>query len=141
MMKKNKILIIGSGRLGASIASLLSSKGENIMIIDKNAASYRKLADSFSGYTIVGDATDQYILEDEASITEVKEIYITTNSDNTNLFIAHVCFYVYDVPEIYVRFLDTDKAKLIEYTTIRAIYPSKLSITDLLEKRNGGSKT
>ena len=139
-MKKDKSLIIGSGRLGSGIAGKLSDMGYNVLIVDKDNSSFRKLTDNFSGYDVVGDATDLSILESEALIKEVNEVIITTDSDNVNLFIAHVCFYIYDIPHIYVRFSDTDKGKLIENTTIQGIYPFTLSITDFLEKRDESAK-
>jgi trk system potassium uptake protein TrkA len=134
-MKKNKTLVIGSGRLGASIAGKLSDLGNDVLIMDKDGSSFRKLDDTYSGYDVVGDATDLSVLENEALIHEANEVIITTDSDNVNLFIAHVCFYIYDVPHIYVRFSDTDKGKLIENTTIQGIYPFTLSIEDFMEKR------
>ncbi|MFO7969158.1 MAG: NAD-binding protein [Bacillota bacterium] len=135
MKNKNKILVVGSGRLGASIAADLSAKGKDVIIIDKNGESFRKLDDEFGGYDLIGDATDLTVLENEALIKEVNEVIVTTDSDNVNLFISHICFFVYDVPEVYVRLNDVDKGKLIENTTIRAIYPFNLSFEDYLETR------
>ncbi len=140
-MKKDKILVIGCGRLGASIATKLSDLGFDVVMLDKSDDSFRKLDDNFGGYTVVGDATDQFVLESDDLIHEVKEVIITTDSDNINLFISHLCFFVYDIPKIYVRFSDTSKAKLIEHTTIEAIYPFILSLEDFLKKRNGSTKS
>lgn len=134
-MKRNKSLVIGSGRLGASIATTLSDLGDDVLIIDKDGSSFRKLSDAYSGYDVVGDATDLFILENEAYINEAKEVIITTDSDNVNLFIAHLCFYIFDVPHIYVRFSDNDKGILIENTTIKTIYPFILSVEDFFRKR------
>jgi trk system potassium uptake protein len=134
-MKKNKIVVIGSGRLGASIAAMLSNQGNDVLIIDKDGSSFRKLSDTYSGYDVIGDATDLSILENEALIKEAKEVIITTDSDNINLFIAHLCFHIYDVPNIYARFSDTDKGKLIENTTIKAIYPFILSLDQFMHLR------
>lgn len=133
---KNKVLIVGSGRLGASIAGKLSAKGLDVVIVDKDATSFRKLDEEFGGYDIVGDATDLFILENEVLIHEVNEVIITTDSDNVNLFIAHICFYVYDVPHIYVRLNDNDKGILLNNTTIKPIYPFSLSFEDYMNKRN-----
>lgn len=138
-MKKNKSVVIGSGRLGASIAAMLSNAGNDVLIIDKDGSSFRKLSDTYSGYDVIGDATDLSILENEALIKEAKEVIITTDSDNVNLFIAHLCFYLYDVPNIYARFSDTDKGKLIESTTIKAIYPFILSIDEFMTMRKESS--
>jgi len=135
MMKRSKILIVGSGRLGSSIAAKLSVKDNYVVIIDKDINSFRKLDEEFGGYDIVGDATDLQVLENEVLIREVNEVIITTDSDNVNLFIAHICFYIYDVPHIYVRLNDNDKGVLLNDTTIKPIYPFSLSFDDYMKKR------
>lgn len=132
---KSKILIVGSGRLGASIAGKLSSQGHDVVIIDKDISSFRKLNDEFGGYDIVGDASDLFVLENDVMINEVNEVIITTDSDNVNLFIAHICFYIYDIPHIYVRLNDNDKGILLNNTTIKPIYPFTLSYEDYMKKR------
>ncbi|MFA6801610.1 MAG: NAD(P)-binding protein [Acholeplasmataceae bacterium] len=131
-MKKNKFVVIGSGRLGSNIATIMSEKGEDVIIIDADDDSFRKLHESFSGYQVVGDATDLSILEN-AFIKQAKTVVIATDIDNVNIFLAHVCYYLYDVPKIFVRISDNDKGKLLEGTNIKPIYPFTLSLTEFNE--------
>jgi trk system potassium uptake protein TrkA len=131
-MKKNKFVVIGSGRLGSNIATKMSEKGEDVIIIDATDDSFRKLQESFSGYQVVGDATDLSVL-DNAFIKQAKTVVISTDQDNINIFLAHVCYYVYNVPKIFVRISDTDKGKLLEGTNIKAIYPFNLSLIEFNE--------
>lgn len=131
-MKKTKIIVVGSGRLGATIATKMSENGHEVIIIDNDPDSFRKLNDSFSGYELVGDGTDISVLE-SANISTTPTVVLTTDSDNTNIFIAHVCFYMFDTPNIYVRLTDNDKGTLFENTTIQTIYPFKLSLNAFLE--------
>ena len=131
-MKRNKFIVIGCGRLGANIATKMSEMGEDVIIIDSTEDSFRKLKDSFSGYEMVGDATDLAILEN-AYIKHAKTFVITTDSDNTNIYLAHLCYYVYNVPKIFVRLSDTDKGRLLEGTYIKAIYPFTLSLGEFMD--------
>lgn len=131
-MKRNKFIVIGSGRLGSNIATRMSELGEDVIVIDATDDSFRKLHESFSGYQVVGDATDLSVLEN-AFIRHAKTVVLTTDSDNINIFLAHVCYYIYNVPNIFVRLEDTDKGKLLEGTYIKAIYPFKLSFNEFLE--------
>lgn len=131
-MKRNKFIVIGSGRLGGNIATKMSELGEDVIVIDATEDSFRKLQESFSGYQVVGDATDMTVLEN-AYIKQAKTVVLTTDSDNVNIFLAHVCYYIYNVPNIFVRLEDTDKGKLLEGTAIRAIYPFKLSFNEFIE--------
>lgn len=130
-MKRNKFVVIGSGRLGSNIATQMSQLGEDVIIIDATDDSFRKLHESFSGYQAVGDATDLSILEN-AYIKHAKTVVITTDSDNVNIYLSHICYYIYNVPHIYVRLADTDKGKLIEDTSIKAIYPFTLSLNEFI---------
>lgn len=130
-MKRNKFIVIGSGRLGSNIATQMSEMGEDVIIIDATDDSFRKLQESFSGYQVVGDATDLSILEN-SYIKHAKAVVITTDSDNVNIFLSHICYYIYNVPNIFVRLADTDKGKLLEGTSIKAIYPFTLSLTEFM---------
>lgn len=135
-MKRNKFVVIGSGRLGSNIATSMSELGEDVIIIDAQDDSFRKLQESFSGYQVVGDATDLTILEN-SYIKHAKTVVITTDSDNVNIYLAHICFYVYNVPKIFVRLSDTDKGKLLEGTNIKAIYPFNLSYSEFMDLNDG----
>jgi len=124
---RNKVLIIGCGRLGANIAALASEKGQNVIVVDRNHNSFDRLPESFSGYRVTGDATDLSLLE-EAYIKTAKEVVITTGDDNVNLFLAHVACLIYEVPSIYVRLDDPERGALLNGLKVRAIYPFELSI-------------
>ena len=124
---RNKVLIIGCGRLGANIAALASEKGQNVIVVDRNHNSFDRLPESFSGYRVTGDATDLSLLE-EAYIKTAKEAVIATCDDNVNLFLAHVACLIYEVPSIYVRLDDPERGALLNGLKVRAIYPFELSI-------------
>lgn len=124
---KNKTLIIGCGRLGASIANADSLSGKNVLVVDKDSSSFELLSDLFSGYTFLGDVTDLSLLE-EAYITSAKEIIIATGDDNVNLFLAYVARKLYNVPNIYVRLDDPSLEILISDLDVKAIYPFELSL-------------
>lgn len=124
---KNKTLIIGCGRLGASIANADSLSGKNVLVVDKDSRSFELLSDLFSGYTFLGDVTDLSLLE-EAYITSAKEIIIATGDDNVNLFLAYVARKLYNVPKIYVRLDDPSLEILISDLDVEAIYPFELSL-------------
>lgn len=124
---RNKVLIIGCGRLGANIAALASEKGQNVIVVDRNHSAFDRLPESFSGYRVTGDATDLSLLE-EAYIKTAKEVVIATGDDNVNLFLAHVACLIYEVPNIYVRLDDPERGALLNGLKVKAIYPFELSI-------------
>lgn len=123
---RNRTMIIGCGRLGASIANYSSQQGDNVYVLDSDKSSFDRLSEIFSGIAIACDATDINELED-AGIEDAMEVVITTGDDNVNLFLAHLCAEVFEVPYVYVRFDDPDKGLLIQGMNIKAIYPFQLS--------------
>ncbi len=125
---QNKILIIGCGRLGATIANDRSKKGENVIVVDSNKDAFIRLDETFSGITFCGDATDLATLED-AYIKTAKEVVLATGDDNVNIFVAHVCREVYDIPKIIVRLDDPTRGVLFEGKRIKGIYPLELSVS------------
>jgi len=68
-MIKNKFLVIGCGRFGGQIATEISSKGTEVIVLDQKEDAFRKLQDSFQGYKVVGDATQIDTLKKELAKT------------------------------------------------------------------------
>ncbi len=131
-MKKEKTtktmtVVIGSSRLGASIASMASMDGIYTSIIDINPDSFRKLDSGYSGYTVVGDAQDTNVLK-KAHIEDAKECVIATRSDDTNIFLACMISELYKTPYIIVRLRDERKAAILSSPNIKVISTAMLSL-------------
>lgn len=127
--QKKKVMITGCGRMGSSIAGSLSEKGYEVTVIDENPKAFRKLPPIFSGFQIEGDATDIELLT-KAGIESVDILMATADRDNANLMIAQIAAKIFNVREVYARFYDEDKEKLLAGTHIKAIVPSRLSLIE-----------
>ena len=57
------IIICGAGRVGFTIAKLLSEQGHSITVIDQSSEDIQKINDSLDVKAIVGKATYPSILE------------------------------------------------------------------------------
>lgn len=129
--KKNKgramVVVIGSSRLGASIASLNSMEGIYTTIIDTNPLAFKKLDSGYSGYTVVGDAQEASVLK-KGHIDEAFEVDVTTGDDDTNIFLGCMISEIYHVPYVVVRLRDERKAILLNQDNIHIISPSHLSM-------------
>ena len=135
LISNSVVVVIGIGRLGASIARQLSQQGENVLCIDSDQQAFNKL-DDFSGFTEVGDATDLEFLS-ELGIENAKAIIITTENDDTNIYLGHVCFLIFNCLRVFIRLADSDKSKLLNDTPIQAIYPFLLSLNNFMERFEG----
>ncbi len=123
-------IIIGCGRLGAKIANTLSDKGENVLVIDKNGDSFRRLSSDFGGLSIVGDGTDFEVLK-EAQIQNASVVMVVTNKDNRNIMAAQMAKDVFKVPHVVARLYDPEKKKVFQDEKIHVICPSLLSIQEI----------
>lgn len=134
--KKNDefIIIIGCGRLGANLANTLSEHEKNVLIIDKDKSSFRKLSPSFSGIVITGDATEVSILH-EAEIEKATAVVSVTNRDNTNIMIAQIAKEIFHIEQVVARLYDPQRECVYREFGIETICPSILAtkeIDDLL---------
>lgn len=137
---RNKLVIIGCGRFGARIANESSAEGENVVIIDSDSSSFDRLSDDYSGYTVVCDASDVSLLEEDGYIKDAYQIVISTGDDNLNLFLSHVAVSIYEIPAVYVRFNDPSFASLVDDKNIKAIYPFELSLKKYRNLLNGRNR-
>lgn len=123
--EKDCIVIIGCGRLGATIAELLSEERKNIVVIDKNKDNFINLPNNFSGFTIEGDATEIDTLL-KAEINKAKILLVITENDNTNLMVAQMGKKIYDIPQVVARVYDAKREVLYKDLGIDVISPTRL---------------
>jgi trk system potassium uptake protein len=116
------IIIIGCGRVGARLASLLSSSGHSVVVIDKNPEAFERLEPSFKGKTIEGVGFDRKTLLD-AGIEHADALATVTNGDNTNVVVASIAAQDFHVPRVVARINDPVRAEIfpkLGITTISA---------------------
>jgi len=83
-----RALIIGGGRIGARLASLLEGKGMTSKIIDRNPERCALLAEKLNRAVILcGDGSDQTLLEEE-NIQDMDVVVTLTNDEETNILVA-----------------------------------------------------
>lgn len=137
--RKERVIIVGCGRLGRRLATMLSDKGYQVVIIDNDENAFKKLPEAFGGIQIKADGIDldtlKYVDIDDASM-----LVACTGNDNLNSLIAQIASRIFGVPNVYVRFEDTDKEKLISGFNIQGIYPFKLTMGIFEEMLENGDE-
>lgn len=127
---KDYTVIIGCGRLGANIANSLSNSGDNVLIIDERADSFKKLSSSFGGLSILGDGTDYDVLK-EANLGKASTVIVVTNDDNINIMIAQIARDVYKVNKVIARLYDVEREAVYQEFGINTICPAILSVNEI----------
>lgn len=123
-------IVIGCGRLGANLANTLSDEGENVLIMDKEEASFRRLSPSFGGLSVTGDGTDLEALQ-EAEIRRASTVIAVTNNDNVNIMIAQLAKEVYQVRRVISRLYDPERECVYRELGIDTICPAVLSAQEI----------
>jgi len=79
-----KIIIIGAGEVGFHIAGRLALENKDVVLIDNDMDSIRRVTDHIDVQTIHGSGSNPAVL-DEAGIQGAEILLAVTNSDETNL--------------------------------------------------------
>jgi len=127
---ENYTIIIGCGRLGANLANTLSDSGEDVLIIDKNKDSFRKLSPAFGGLTLNGDATDLDVLQ-EAQISNATAVIAVTNNDNANILVAQIAREIFHIERVIARLYDPEREYVYREFGIDTICPAVLSVKEI----------
>jgi len=101
------IIICGAGRVGFTIAKILSEQSHSITIIDQSSDDIQKIDDFLDVKVIVGKATYPSILE-KANANEADMIIAVTRNDEINMLICQIAFSIFNVPKKIARIRSQD---------------------------------
>ena len=97
-----KILILGAGRVGESVAESLVSERNDITVIDTNPARLRELEERLDLRGVVGNGIQPSVLR-EAGIQDTDMLIACAPADETNLVVCKVAHDLYNVPATIAR--------------------------------------
>lgn len=92
-----KIIILGAGQVGSSVAESLASEANDITIIDVEPARLRRLQDRLDLRTVTGNAAHPDVLA-AAGAGDADMILAVTQSDETNLVACKLAATMFNVP-------------------------------------------
>jgi trk system potassium uptake protein TrkA len=107
------VVIVGCGRVGAQVATLLSEEGHNVVVVDKNSESFKRLGTSFNGLTVLGNGFELEVLK-QCGIDRADAFCSLTNGDNTNIMASQIAKKIFNVPRVIARVYDSARAHIYE---------------------------
>lgn len=132
--EKKYVLIIGCGRLGASLANEIYSQGNDVCIIDRDKEAFRKLDSSYGGLTETADATDLEVLNGVRA-QKADCLILVTDNDNVNIMIAQIASDLFHTEKIVCRLYDPEKECIYKDDSmgneIETICPAILSVREI----------
>ncbi|MEK7323283.1 MAG: Trk system potassium transporter TrkA [Pseudomonadota bacterium] len=92
-----KIIILGAGQVGSSVAEALVSEANDITVVDSDPQKLRDLQDRFDLRTVTGHASHPDLLR-QAGAEDADMILAVTNSDETNMIACQVAYTLFHTP-------------------------------------------
>ncbi len=92
-----KIIILGAGQVGSSVAAALCSEANDITVVDSDNHCLQALQDRFDLRTVAGHASHPDVLK-RAGAEDADLILAVTNSDETNMVACQVAYTLFHTP-------------------------------------------
>ena len=102
-----RIVILGAGQVGTSVAEALASEINDVTVVDLNGQCLAQLADRLDVRTVTGNAALPSVLRN-AGIEDAEMLVAVTQSDQTNLVACKIARHMFNVPTRIARLHSAD---------------------------------
>ncbi|MBW7984997.1 Trk system potassium transporter TrkA [Enterobacillus tribolii] len=102
-----KIIILGAGQVGGTLAENLVGENNDITLVDTNGARLRQLQDQFDLRVVQGHGSHPRVLRD-AGADDADMLVAVTSSDETNMVACQVAYTLFNTPNRIARIRATD---------------------------------
>jgi trk system potassium uptake protein TrkA len=119
-----RVVIMGCGRVGSTLAAELSGEGNDVLVLDIDPAAFRFLPDDFRGQTYVGNGIDVDTLE-KIKVRDADAFVSTTRGDNRNVMAAQIAKHIFGVKVVATRVFDPLREEMYRNMGLRTINPTR----------------
>ena len=131
-----KAIIVGCGRVGATLARMLAESGADVTIIDLTSDAFRRLGSKYRGARMIGTGTDISVLE-RAGIKSADVFVAVTDGDNRNLMATQIAKTVFDVPLVMTRVYDPARAAAYREMGIHTLCTTSIAANLMFDLAGG----
>jgi trk system potassium uptake protein len=104
-----RTVIVGCGRVGAMLATMLDEGGHEVTILDISTSAFDRLPSTFKGNALRGDGTDEDTLE-RAGVENADLFLAMTEGDNRNIMAAQLAAEAFRVGQVIAKINDPLRA-------------------------------
>lgn len=97
-----KIIILGAGQVGGTLAEYLAGEANDITVVDTDSERLRSLGDRLDIRTVYGHASYPTVLR-QAGADDADMLVAVTNSDEVNMLACQVAFTLFNTPRKIAR--------------------------------------
>jgi trk/ktr system potassium uptake protein len=118
-----RYLIVGCGRVGSALAKYLDADGHEIIVVDENAAAFKRLGPKFKGHVVVGTGIDYDVLK-RAGAASADGFIAVTNGDNRNIMAALIAQRMFKIKRIVARIYDPPRGQMYRELGVATVCPT-----------------
>ncbi|HLX41330.1 MAG TPA: NAD-binding protein, partial [Ktedonobacteraceae bacterium] len=118
-----KIVILGCGRVGSTLAEMMDRAGHTVIIIDASSDSFQRLDANFGGETLLGNGIDEEVLI-RAGIKDADAFAAVTNGDNRNIMASQIAKEIFKVKKVVCRIYDPIRQSTYNELGLESISPT-----------------
>ena len=136
-----KVVIMGCGRVGATLATMLADDGHEVTVIDIRNEAFRRLPADFKGKRHVGNAIDQDVLA-RIGLAEADAFIAVTQGDNRNVMATQMAKHIFGVARTLCRIYDPIREEMYRNLGIETISPTIVGATilkDMLDHKHAAA--
>ncbi len=104
-----KIIILGAGQVGSSIAAHLSRENNDVTVVDTNMEKLNEMQNQLDIRTVHGYASHPSVLI-RAGANDADMVVALTNSDEVNMVACQVCYSLFHTPTKIARIREAEYA-------------------------------
>jgi len=108
-----RVVVMGCGRVGASLAGALDRIGHEVAVIDRDSSAFQRLSPDFTGERVLGMGFDRDVLL-RAGIEGAGAFAAVSSGDNSNIISARVARETFGVQRVVARIYDAGRAQVYE---------------------------
>jgi trk system potassium uptake protein TrkA len=126
-------VIMGCGRVGATLAQSLEGQGHSVAVIDQNPEAFRRLDQEFTGNKVTGLGFDRDTLQ-QAGIEDAYGFAAVSDGDNSNILAARVVREKYGVDNVVARIYDPHRAEIYQRLGIPTVATVRWTADQVLRR-------
>lgn len=130
------IIVIGSGRIGSTLAYQLDKKHHQVTIVQFEATPAETLPADFHGRVVEGDPLAQQTWH-RAGIETADALAAVSNSDSINITVAHLARNLYQVPKVVIRNYSPHWQPALEAFGLEMVGSANLEVQKMQEMLSG----
>jgi trk system potassium uptake protein TrkA len=128
-----KYVIVGCGRVGSTLAKLLTAESHDVTVVDENPAAFKRLGTGFSGKVEVGTGIDYDVLK-RAGADEADGFVAVTDGDNRNVMAALLAQRMFNIRKIVARIYDPPRGQIYRELGIDTVCPTTMGAKTIRDR-------